>query len=519
MKSRASLSIFLAATLLIASCGGGDGASTAASPAAARLETPQAAANSGGVFTGVRNNYTISRTSTGVTVVDSVGKEGTTTLSSAVTVLKFSDVSVNLGVGTRAASIATADLKTLIELYIAYFNRVPDAEGLSYWIDQYKAGLTLEQIGKSFYDAALQYSSLTGYTASMVNSDFVKLVYKNVLGRSTVDQAGLDYWSGALAKGSETRGTLVKTILGSAHTFKGDATYGAVADLLDNKVAVANTFAVQQGLTYTSASDSITKGMAMAAAVTATTAAARLIGVADAAFNLAPNCLTPATLVNGVCVQPPNLTLRPSVGFSVALSSGGWTYTAQLCWEGSIGCDSLGSPVFVSNADFAAAKGDIVAALAMAGKVADEYNNMIGRLWAANTVPPRAVLLAVFKAAIATAVQSGSAANAVSDAGKAFTAAGYPAAAGGSTTAAASNGSSVSSNATTGSCNIANYAGPNTDPQFDTFCQNAFINNCLDTASGTTAYQSQTRSVCGVLDGLLKATGGSTAAKYCGYCR
>ena len=70
-------------------------------------------------------------------------------------------------------------------------------------------------------------------------------------------------------------------ILGSAHTFKGNETWGWVADLLDNKIAVADLFAVDMGLGYASPDDSISKGMAIAAAVTAssTAAAISLIGV------------------------------------------------------------------------------------------------------------------------------------------------------------------------------------------------------------------------------------------------
>lgn len=64
-----------------------------------------------------------------------------------------------------------------------------------------------------------------------------------------------------------------------------------------------------------------------------------------------------------------------------------------------------------------------------------------------------------------------------------------------------------------------NYRGPNADPQFDTFCQNAYINQCLDQATGTSTYKAQTTQVCKVLDGFLKATGGGSAASYCAYCR
>lgn len=118
----------------------------------------------------------------------------------------------------------------------------------------------------------------------MTHADFVNVIYRNVLGRpGGADAEGLAYWTTALSSGAQSRGGLVTTILATAHTFKGDATYGYVADLLDNKAAVANTFAVEKGLSYNTPEASITNGMAIAGAVTATSTAAAitLIGVTD----------------------------------------------------------------------------------------------------------------------------------------------------------------------------------------------------------------------------------------------
>lgn len=33
----------------------------------------------------------------------------------------------------RAAAIAPDSLKTLLELYVGFFNRVPEADGIAYW--------------------------------------------------------------------------------------------------------------------------------------------------------------------------------------------------------------------------------------------------------------------------------------------------------------------------------------------------------------------------------------------------
>jgi hypothetical protein len=218
-------------------------------------------------FNGPRANYLITKNVNGYTIQDLVESDGLKQIP-FVAKIKFTDVTLTLNMSEQVAQISKADYQRIVELYIAFFNRLPDAEGLSYWISRFKAGMTIDQIANSFYDAGLTYSNLTGYTASMTNQDFVKIIYKNVLGRNEVDAGGLAYWSDALAKGTETRGTLIKTILDSAHTFKGNPTWGKVADLLDNKFIVANDFANLGGVTFNTPTESINKGMQILALVT-----------------------------------------------------------------------------------------------------------------------------------------------------------------------------------------------------------------------------------------------------------
>lgn len=198
--------------------------------------------------------------------------------------LQFQDFSINLNIRQNAASISKQELTALEDLYVAFFNRIPEADGLNYWIDQYKAGKTLKQIGDLFYESAISFSHLTGYSATMSPESFVNIVYQNVLGRADgADAEGLSYWASQLSNGSDTPGSLVHAILNSAHSFKGNVTWGWVADLLDNKAAVADKFAVSWGLNYLNSETSIIQGMAIAKLVTATDtqAAITLIGLAE----------------------------------------------------------------------------------------------------------------------------------------------------------------------------------------------------------------------------------------------
>jgi serralysin len=233
------------------------------------------------VFSGSLDQYAVSGNGV-VRVVRALDGDGGADAVIDVERLVFDDMTVNLAIQIDAAGLPSASLQRLAELYVAFFNRIPDADGLAFWVTQTRDGKPLSEIADAFYAAGVQYGSITGYSADMGNADFVNLVYRNVLGRAEgADPGGLAHWTGLLASGQATRGLLVDSILNSAHTFKGDAQWGWVADLLDNKIAVAERFAVEWGLGFATPEASISRGMAIAAAVTShdTQAALELVGL------------------------------------------------------------------------------------------------------------------------------------------------------------------------------------------------------------------------------------------------
>lgn len=271
-------------------------------------------------FSGVRADYSITRSNSGY-IVQNLNTFVSTPVSDT-SILKFDDVTVNFGIQSNSQKIKASDLNSLLELYVAFFNRVPDAEGLNYWIDQVQNGMNLDQIADSFYQAAIQYSTLTGYSSSMSNADFVRVIYKNVLGRSgdtAPPDADVNYWANSLNLRQVSKGKLVSTMLDSAHSFKGDATWGWVDQLLMNKITIARYFSIEQGLTYNSAEDSIRKGMAIAASVTSndTDSAKILIGVDP---NLSQGPAIPSNLWS------PNISALPTSGNYIYLQSDGGDY-------------------------------------------------------------------------------------------------------------------------------------------------------------------------------------------------
>ncbi|TXI96332.1 MAG: DUF4214 domain-containing protein [Burkholderiaceae bacterium] len=237
------------------------------------------------IFAGKRSNFTVTFDGEKVLVNDKTGSLGSDTLLN-IEKIQFVDFNVNLQVKANTQALSKANLTSIEELYVAFFNRIPDADGISYWSTQLKNGMTIDKIADSFYAAAVQFSSLTGYSSSLSNDEFVRLIYKNVLGRSgstAPPDVDVQYWSKGLNDGSISKGKLVSSILAAAHSFKGDKTFGWVPDLLDNKILIANYFSVQNGLNFNSDAESITNGMAIAAAITSTdvSAALKLIGISE----------------------------------------------------------------------------------------------------------------------------------------------------------------------------------------------------------------------------------------------
>ncbi len=240
------------------------------------------------VYSGKLSSYSISKTATGYSVSDKTGADGIDQLSN-IESLKFTDYSVNLTIQATAAAAPAADVRHLVELYIAFFNRTPDADGLAYWINRMAAGTSLQEVVNTFYDIGIQYTRYTGMSANMSNADFINLIYKNELGRSAgADAAGLQFWSDKLSSGQLARAGLVLSILDVAHSYKGDPNVGYVADLLDNKIAIGKTFAIDMGLGYADADTAIANGLAIAGAITSTdtSQALKLIGIAAADLHL-----------------------------------------------------------------------------------------------------------------------------------------------------------------------------------------------------------------------------------------
>lgn len=151
--------------------------------------------------------------------------------------------------GTR--SLSQDDFETFIELYIAYFNRAPDAVGLNFWGTAFANGTTLEQMATLFVD---QDETRSTYPEGTTNNAFATSVYENVLGR-TPDQSGIDFWVGLLDGGLVSRDQFILEVLRGAKSELKPEEGQAFVDqqladraYLETKVDIGAYFAVHQGM-------------------------------------------------------------------------------------------------------------------------------------------------------------------------------------------------------------------------------------------------------------------------------
>jgi len=124
-----------------------------------------------------RANYTIVKTLSGYQAFDLISGQ-VSTIPAEVTSIAFADMRQNLTIEATAKLLSDADLKQLIQLYVAYFNRLPDADGLEYWIQRKAQGMSMQDIAESFFDSAVKFSELTGYQPICLFRHWLKLFIK-----------------------------------------------------------------------------------------------------------------------------------------------------------------------------------------------------------------------------------------------------------------------------------------------------------------------------------------------------
>ncbi|MCK0149307.1 DUF4214 domain-containing protein [Marivita sp. S6314] len=210
-------------------------------------------------FSGAQSSYTLTLSPQSTVIADRRGGEnGTDTLAN----IEFLDFDTNFGGGGAfnlqifggPTGLGVSEFESFIELYIAYFNRAPDAVGLYFWGTAFSKGTSLEQIATQFVGQPETQAAYPAGTSSVV---FAETVYNNVLGR-TPDQAGIDFWVNALDTGRVTRDQFILDVLRGAKSDLKPEEGQAFVDqqladraYLENKTDLGAYFAVHKGMSDT----------------------------------------------------------------------------------------------------------------------------------------------------------------------------------------------------------------------------------------------------------------------------
>lgn len=127
-------------------------------------------------------------------------------------------------------------LEEVTKLYVATFNRAPDAAGIDYWVN---SGMPIEDIAQSFFD---QSETQILYPSETSNATFVNSVYRNLFNRDA-EQAGLDYWMNELDSGRVAKQNFILAAINGAL----DTEISLDSTILTNKQTVGLDF-VAKGL-------------------------------------------------------------------------------------------------------------------------------------------------------------------------------------------------------------------------------------------------------------------------------
>ena len=148
------------------------------------------------IYQGKLENYTLTLTAAGVSVVDKTGADGSDILGNIET-LQFADLNVSFDLAGIPGQA--------YRLYQAALNRSPDQPGLGHWIKLMQGGMQINEVARQFLGSA-EAQQLFG--TAPTDAELVNAMYNNVLHRAP-EQAGFDHWMRELAKGLSHQDMLV----------------------------------------------------------------------------------------------------------------------------------------------------------------------------------------------------------------------------------------------------------------------------------------------------------------------
>jgi uncharacterized surface protein with fasciclin (FAS1) repeats len=202
------------------------------------------------VISGDFNDFEFLFGPNGVAATDKTDVAEGTDFLKDVEFVRFDDGTLDLSVLTGAAQLAPDQLQILTELYIAYFDRAPDAGGLLFWGTSLANGVSLPEIAELFFEQQETHEALP---EDLTAEAFVTQAYNNFLERDP-DAEGLDFWVSVLEAGNVSRAEFMLALIEGAR-----ADTGSPEDVrtIEDKGDIGVSFALINGLNNLDDADAV----------------------------------------------------------------------------------------------------------------------------------------------------------------------------------------------------------------------------------------------------------------------
>ena len=144
--------------------------------------------------------------------------------------IHFDDLSLDVALYSKRWDDIPQIARDIVELYIGYFDRAPDAAGALFWIGAHLGGMSLDDISEAFFHQpeAAQLRALSNDYGNLID-----YVYANVLGRAA-DADGKAFWSKVLHSKELLPSAFVLNVLEGARSASGSpADAQRLSDLTD----------------------------------------------------------------------------------------------------------------------------------------------------------------------------------------------------------------------------------------------------------------------------------------------
>ena len=220
------------------------------------------------VFAGEYAGYRIPPSGGGLLVADVRGGTGTDRLWD-IERLRFDDLCVVTGMRELAQAAPAGRVDFLLRLYVAFFGRVADADGMAFWLGRMAAGEGEREVASAFDAGGLALPDVFAYPAAGDDAGFVRAVYRHVLDRAQPDAEGLAFWLDAMAGAhgaALSRADVVLGILQCLDAARGTPAWAAVEERLARECELGRHLAIERGVAWDDPQVAFRKGLMLAEA-------------------------------------------------------------------------------------------------------------------------------------------------------------------------------------------------------------------------------------------------------------